>query len=97
MAQRVRLEPAARVDLFEAAAWYAEKADGLGRQFITVFDEAMSTIRDSPEAFPVVFNDVRRMVLRRFPFAVFYVMDESETVVLAVQHERRSPDRWPRG
>ena len=96
MAQPVRLEPGARVDIFEAAAYYAEKAEGLGHQFLLVFDDAMSMLAESPEAFPVMYDDVRRIVLRRFPFAVFYVIEETQTVVLSVQHERRSPERWPR-
>ncbi len=97
MAKQIRLAPEARADLFEAAAWYAEKAEGLGRDFLSVFDASMETLRTSPEAFPVVFDDVRRVVLRRFPFVVFYVVDDAEIVVLSLHHERRSPDRWPRG
>jgi plasmid stabilization system protein ParE len=92
----IRLDPEAQIDLFEAAVWYSEKGEGLGRRFLTVFDDAMATLAASPEGFPVVFDDVRRVVLRRFPFVVFYVVDEVEVVVVSLQHERRSPDRWPR-
>jgi len=44
---------------------------------------------------------VRRIVLRRFPYLLFYFIDEevapSEVVVLTFLNERRSPDRWPSG
>jgi toxin ParE1/3/4 len=95
----VRLTPEARAELRKAGAWYDEKAGGLGRDFHRAFDAFMETVSTAPEAFPLVFErtSVRRAVLRRFPFVVFYVVDQGNVVILAVLHERRSPDRWPLG
>jgi hypothetical protein len=46
-----------------------------------------------------VRGEVRRIVLTRFPYLLFYLFeresDSAEVVVLAFTHERRSPDRWP--
>ena len=45
----------------------------------------------------IVRGDVRRVILRRFPYALFYTIEGSDVVVLACVHERRSPDHWPLG
>jgi len=78
-------------------AWYYERSPGLETAFFRTFEVAAKGLADHPERYRKVMGEVRRIILPRFPYVVFYRFDGEEVVVLSVQHERRSPDRWPRG
>ncbi len=90
----VHLQPDAEIDLEEAAAWYELQRRRLGHEFL---DQALCTfshIEDNPYLYPVVYRDIRRAVMNRFPFAVYYQMKEETAVVIAVMHGSRHPARW---
>jgi toxin ParE1/3/4 len=88
----VRKEAAA--DLVEAVEWYDGRRGGLGSEFLAAVRAALADIEESPERFPIVRGDVRRVRLQRFPYAVFYIVEEDQTVVTACMHFRRDPRRW---
>jgi toxin ParE1/3/4 len=81
--------------------WYSERVPGLERDLYAAFLEALNVVAESPLTYQRVRGEVRRIVLRRFPYLLFYFIDEEveppEVVVLTFLHERRSPDRWPSG
>ena len=57
-------------------------------------DDALSRIVSNPNLYPIVYRTLRRAVVRRFPFAVFYEETVDEIQVIAVFHSRRDPERW---
>lgn len=88
------VRPSAKRDIAEADAYYAQysKADG----FIDALDQAFMQIADRPLMYPLVYADVRRALVRRFPYSVFFVIERERVVVLAVHHQRRDPASRPR-
>ena len=76
-------------------AWYEVRSTGLGSDFYRTFRAALSVVAESPELYRKVHGDVHRVVFRRFPYALFYVFDGAEVVVLSCIHESRSPELWP--
>ncbi len=74
--------------------WYEQQRPGLGTEFAAACRSALAVIRDRPQVFRLVHGDVRRVLLRRFPYAIFYRYREAELLVVAVMHERRDPRRW---
>ena len=56
-------------------------------------DQTLSAIVAAPRLYPIVYRNLRRAVLRQFPFAIFYEANENEIVVFAVYHSRRDPER----
>ncbi len=84
----------AAADLVEAVEWYDARRGGLGGDFLTAVRAVLTSIEESPERFPLVRGDVRRAPLRRFPYAIFYIVEEDQTVVTACMHFRRDPRRW---
>jgi plasmid stabilization system protein ParE len=59
--------------------------------------EASFTVLEKfPEMFARVHGDVRRVIVSRFPYAVFYKIEADWIVVLAVLHTARDPKSWPR-
>jgi plasmid stabilization system protein ParE len=92
---RVRFKRAAEHDVESAFRWYEDHRSGLGSEFLVAVDSAVSLIVSNPKVCPVVRARVRRAVLRRFPYLLFYVIEPEEIVVLACMHASRDPERWP--
>jgi plasmid stabilization system protein ParE len=90
----VLFTPAARIELIEAQDWYEGEAPGLGRRFRETIDAVAERMSANPLQFPVVFKTVRRAILRRFPYALFFVMEGETLLVLACFHASRDPVQW---
>ncbi|MGQ0814644.1 MAG: type II toxin-antitoxin system RelE/ParE family toxin [Gemmatimonadota bacterium] len=86
----------ASLDIKTAALWYEERIQGLGVKFVAEIDACLETILVNPELYPVVHRDIRRALVRRFPFAVFYVFRDETVIVTACMHTRRAPTAWRR-
>lgn len=94
-APRALFRRAAIADLDRAYRWYEGEAAGLGEELLAAVQEAVRAAA-GPEHYPVVRGDVRRVVVRRFSYAVFYRMRGERVVVIAVVHHRRNPQAWQR-
>lgn len=90
----LRVRPAAEVDIADAALWYEARALGLGTEFLRAVDVAHAEIQRMPERFPVVHLTCRRALLRRFPYALFFVATPQVIQVIACLHASRDPQRW---
>lgn len=86
--------PAARAEMLDAVDWYDSHASGLGDQFVAEVEATITRIAANPLQFPAVLREVRRVRLRRFPYALFFRADDSEIFVLACFHSNRDPKRW---
>lgn len=88
------IRPEAAQEVHEAAHWYEAHGRGLGREFVRAFRAATAVLRRNPLQYQTVFEQARRVILRRFPYSVFYEVHGSEVVVLACLHEARDPEEW---
>jgi toxin ParE1/3/4 len=88
------ITPEAEEDLADAKAWYERQRAGLGAEFVLCVEEALDRISRLPEAAAEVYPGVRRVLVRRFPYGVFYRIDPDQIAVLAVYHNRRDPRGW---
>lgn len=86
--------PEAEQDITEAYAWYERRRAGLGEEFLSSVDACMESIRRQPEMYPVVHENYRRSLTRRFPYAVFYESAGSVVTIYAVFHTSRDPGKW---
>jgi hypothetical protein len=80
-------------DLAEAVAWYNQVRAGLGSSLMLCFEEALNRVIDHPEAFPTVLPGVRRALIRRFPYGVFFRVRSKRIEVEAFFHLRADPAR----
>jgi plasmid stabilization system protein ParE len=85
---------AARSELIEAQDWYEGAATGLGRRFRQAIDALIGRMSDNPRQFPMVFKNVRRALLRRFPYSLFFVVEYDALIVIACLHASRDPSQW---
>jgi plasmid stabilization system protein ParE len=85
----------ARAELIDAQDWYENESPGLGRRFCAAVDATVQRISASPRQFPVIYKNVRRALLRRFPFALMFVIEADESLtVIACFHGSRDPAHW---
>ena len=88
------IRPEAEADLVNAREWYERQREGLGAQFLLCVEEVFERIGRTPEMYAVVYHGVRRTFTRRFPYAVYYRVDDHAVVVLGILHTRRDPGEW---
>ncbi len=88
------VQPEAEAEITEAFRWYEDKNEGLGSEFMRALDASLSSIQRNPTAYAAVHKQMRRAVLRRFPYSVIYLFDTGRIVVLACFHASRDPQQW---
>lgn len=93
MTIRLIIRPEAEHDLNEAYRWYERQFKGLGLEFIICIDATLSVIQRTPKIFPMIHKDIRRALIRRFPYGIFYLLEQDKVIVLAFLHSRRNPER----
>ena len=86
--------PEVREELNEAHSWYESQKPGLGDEFLDCVDETVNLICQMPESYAVAYRDIRRAIIRRFPYAVYYRIVSSRVIVTAIFHGRRDPKSW---
>ena len=74
-------------------AWYENEREGLGQKFRATVEQYFQRIADNPEWFPEVRGEVRRAVVRRFPFVIHFLIEKERIVILSVFHTSREPEQ----
>lgn len=90
---RVEYHPAVEAELREIKRYYDEQSPGLGAQFISEFERQILALAATPERWMVVTADIRRCLLRRFPYIIFFRRSGADRIrITVVKHQRRHPN-----
>jgi hypothetical protein len=94
--RRIFVRPEAEAEIDSAATWYEGKRRGLGKQLIVAAEKAIAAIKEAPEAYPrwKAGYPFRKSTLTRFPFAIFFTVDEFWIRIIAFAHTKRRPGYW---
>jgi len=84
----------AELDLDAIQEWYALHEESLFIKFDKEFSACLKQIEENPLQFPVIHNNIRKAVLKRFPFSVFFNIKDERVFVLSVIHHKRNPKVW---
>ena len=95
----LRLLPDAQDDVARAVAWHESQRAGRGQACADAIEAAFRSIESFPrigtEVTPAVAGrEVRRFVVQRFPYVVFYEVNGDDVLVLAVPYQRQRPGGW---
>ena len=85
---------AARAELIDAFTWYEGEAPGFGSHFRDQIGLIVERMSATPLQFPIVYKNVRRALLRRFPYMLFFTIDGETLLVIACFHSSRDPRIW---
>jgi len=94
MAARLIIVPEAARDIDEAYGWYESQRVGLGEEFLSCVEACIQAICRMPETHEKVYEDYRRGLVRRFPYAVFYEHAFGAVTVYCAFHTARDPEKW---
>ncbi len=86
--------PEAEDDVAQAYKWYESQELGLGEEFLRCVDACIQFIRRNQEMYPVVHQNYRRAMIRRFPYVLFYENSETSITIYAVFHCSQDPQKW---
>jgi len=78
----------------ETGAFYESRVVGLGKSFTSEVERTVNLIRAYPDSGSPLGQEVRRVLVRRFPYSVIYRHDDKQIFILAIAHQRRHPGYW---
>ena len=93
---RLVAQPQVDLDIAAAFDWYDKEQAGLGREFLGEFRGTYYRVVNGPLKYQPLRSGIRRALVRRFPYAVYFAVEGEVIVVLAVLHVSRDPAEWQR-
>lgn len=91
MTYDLRFLPEVEDDLFSGYSWYEDKVLGLGEEFLRIFYASANSLTRNALIYRKVYGDFRRLLLRRFPYAIYFRIDNNEIIVFGLFHCARDP------
>jgi len=89
-------DSAADLDVAAAFEWYEGEKPGLGMEFLDELRATYERVQDGPFRYQDLRAGIRRALLRRFPYAVYFAVEQHLVVVVAVLRASRDPAEWQR-
>jgi plasmid stabilization system protein ParE len=85
----VIIRPSAEADAREAMLWYESQRPGLGEELLQEIRRAIHLLEERPDSRPLYYRGFRRMMIRRFPYKIFYSIEANRVIVFRILHGRR--------
>ena len=92
--RKVTFHHEADSEVIEAARYYETRSAGLGFSFLVELESSIEQVKNNPEAYQLVSDNIRRKTFRRFPYSILYVIEVDRIRVVAVAHQKRRPNYW---
>lgn len=90
---KLRYTDRAKNDVELALEWYEKQRHGLGFEFLDCIEIALKEIITFPQMYQLCYSNYRRNVIRRFPFSIFYTIEDNEIVIHSVFDNRQNPEK----
>ena len=90
----ILIRPAAAADIEDAFLWYETQRVGLGEEFREALRFALARVGENPQLHQIIHRSTRRVLLKRFPYGIYYKEFPEVIVIVACMHGRRDPKRW---
>ncbi|MFT4925532.1 MAG: hypothetical protein ACI8WB_001625 [Phenylobacterium sp.] len=86
--------PAAELEFNRAIDYYEEIEPALGYDFATEVYSAIQRAVSLPMGWVAIDGDIRRSLVKRFPYGVLYSLEDDGIYIVAVMNLNRHPDYW---
>ena len=94
MSYKLIITRSAQNDVLDAADWYENQQEGLGKAFMLSIEKKITLILKNPLAFAKIYYQIRKANTQKFPYSLFYKTEENEVVIFAVIHNSRDEKNW---
>ena len=91
---RYRFVETALDEFIETGRYYNQQLPGLGDAFVDAVENGINTILKDPIVWRVVEDDVRRYLVHKFPYGIYYTVENDIVIIWAIQNLHRHPDYW---
>ncbi len=91
MTYTLRFIPEIEEDIINGYVWYETKSRGLGEDFLRMFYACANEISWNPLLYSKVYQDFRRRLFRRFPYAIYFTIENEQVIVFGLFHCARNP------
>ena len=91
---QIRIHPLAALDFEHAKNWYNLQKENLGNEFTLELEKLFSHIANNPKQYPKFRNNIRKAVVKRFPYSVFFEIESDFIKIYAIFHNSRRPITW---
>lgn len=86
--------PEAEAEFVQAIEYYEECEASLGYDFAVEVYSAIERTMAYPKAWPIIEEDIRRSLVRRFPYGILYAEEDEELFIVAIMNLHRDPEYW---
>lgn len=99
MGYSVVLSQKAKKDLQDILDYYNPESTDIAKAFLKELISSIDSIGEYPKAGPVVFDRMRKRLVSRFPFLIFYTIRDSaqEVGIARIWHQKRDPQTFAHG
>ncbi|HIP51133.1 MAG TPA: type II toxin-antitoxin system RelE/ParE family toxin [Campylobacterales bacterium] len=81
----------AQTELEDARTYYNLQQENLGESFKQHIKESVDNIQKYPLLYPKINDDLHRVVVHKFPYSIFYILDEERVIMVSIAHQHRKP------
>lgn len=85
----------AKNDMETAFEWYEKQRKGLGTEFLNCIESSLQNVLSYPDMYQVAHFDFHRCIISRFPFSLFYKIENDNIIIHAVFDNRQDPSKQP--
>lgn len=86
------IKPKAQQDIREAIEWYKEQSENLPQKLLNRIDECLGRIEQNPEYYQKRYKDIRIIFTKKFPYGIYYTVEENTVFVHAILHTKQNPE-----
>ncbi|AFY74019.1 plasmid stabilization system protein [Synechococcus sp. PCC 7502] len=86
--------PEALAEYSDAVQYYSQQRTEIAQRFINVIEDAIFRIKESPERYAAIDEDIRRCMAQKFPYGILYTIEQDYILILAVMHCSREVGYW---
>ena len=94
MTCQIIFRPEAEFDVEQAYDWFQSQKSGLGANFILQLDNSLNLIRENPKIYPIIHKNIRRTLIHRFPYGIYFFIKDNRIIVIGILHAKRNPETW---
>lgn len=91
---RIEISDEAEADFDKSYEHYYQDSLNIADTFYMRINLSLDYIKQNPSSFPIAYKDVRKFVVKKFPFVIYYRIVDSTIQVIAIFHSSRNPEIW---
>ena len=87
----IKISKKAFLEIEDAKEYYNLQKENLGDTFKSDLKSSINKIQTFPDLYPNITGTMKRCILHRFPYSIFYALKKDIILILSVAHQHRKP------